>query len=152
MSEPKNNDEQFNAEKAKAAEPTPMNDKPDYEHDVYERETATLIAALSAFAITRATTGTDHDAKQSISHHGNGHAPGEGKLSREGKRRRESWRPNRSAPAGPAARAGMAKAGTRIPRLKPSAYHQRLLRRRVVEANPRNPNQERKKKYGNHGN
>ena len=38
MSEPKNNDEQFNAQKAKAAEPAPMNDKPDYEHDVYERE------------------------------------------------------------------------------------------------------------------
>jgi len=38
MKEPKNNEEQYNAEKAKAAEPTPMNDKPDYEHDVYERE------------------------------------------------------------------------------------------------------------------
>jgi hypothetical protein len=37
MSDPKN-EEQYNAEKAKAAEPLPMNDKPDYEYDVYERE------------------------------------------------------------------------------------------------------------------
>ena len=38
MNEPKNNDEQFNAEKAKEPTPAPVNDKPDYEYDVYERE------------------------------------------------------------------------------------------------------------------
>ena len=38
MNEPKNNEEQFNSDKAKEPTPAPVNDKPDYEHDVYERE------------------------------------------------------------------------------------------------------------------
>jgi len=38
MSDPKNNEEQFNSDKAKEPTPAPVNDKPDYEYDVYERE------------------------------------------------------------------------------------------------------------------
>ena len=48
MSDPKN-DEQFNADKAKEPTPAPVNDKPDYEYDVYERENGDFDRSFQRF-------------------------------------------------------------------------------------------------------